>query len=63
MGLAPVGSMPGDAICVVQGCSIPLVMRPKGDHWILIGESYVHGIMDGEAMDMNYIESRNIAIE
>ena len=40
----------GDCVCVLLGGDTPFVMRPKGDDWEFLAESYVHGIMDGEAM-------------
>lgn len=43
----------GDVITVVFGCDIPLLLRPcdEGTHR-LVGECYVHGIMDGEIMEI-----------
>jgi len=40
----------GDTICIIPGCSVPLVVRPLGDRWQVIGEAYVQGRMDGEAL-------------
>lgn len=41
----------GDAICIILGCNIPLLLREKEDHHLLVGESFVWGLMDGEAFD------------
>ncbi|KAK3996171.1 heterokaryon incompatibility protein-domain-containing protein [Cladorrhinum sp. PSN332] len=43
----------GDRIVVLKGCSAPLIMRGAGDdgHAVLVGESYISGIMRGEVMD------------
>ncbi|SCN92818.1 related to heterokaryon incompatibility protein (het-6OR allele) [Fusarium fujikuroi] len=43
-------TMVGDEIWVVSGCPTPLVLRSKGQQYSLIGETYVHGIMHGEAI-------------
>jgi hypothetical protein len=51
IGLAPRYAEPGDWIGVFKGGNFPLVIRPDGLHWQLIGECYVHGIMQGEAWD------------
>lgn len=45
----------GDSICVFGG-SVPFVLRdvclsrPQKRHFRLLGECYVHGIMNGEAL-------------
>ena len=41
----------GDLIAILFGCSTPIVVRPKGSHFQVLGEAYVHGMMEGEAMD------------
>ena len=41
----------GDCICVLLGGDVPYVLRPEGENWHFVSEAYVHGIMDGEAMD------------
>ncbi|KAF5672626.1 heterokaryon incompatibility (het-6OR allele) [Fusarium circinatum] len=43
-------TMVDDEIWIVSGCPTPLVMRSKGQQYSLIGETYVHGIMYGEAI-------------
>ncbi|RAH52211.1 HET-domain-containing protein [Aspergillus piperis CBS 112811] len=52
IGLVPPKTQEGDLVCVLFGCSVPVILRKQGSHYILIGESYVHGIMDGEAIQM-----------
>lgn len=42
---------PGDKIAIIFGCSAPIVVRPHGDMFQVLGEAYVHGIMDGEALE------------
>ncbi|GLA76942.1 hypothetical protein AtubIFM55763_008820 [Aspergillus tubingensis] len=54
IGLVPAKAQEGDHICVLYGCSVPVILRKKGDHYVLIGESYVHGIMDGEALSQKW---------
>lgn len=53
-GLAPTRAMEGDIICILFGCSVPVVLREHitaDDHYFeFIGESYIHGMMDGEAV-------------
>jgi len=53
MALGPGGVVAGDVICVVLGCSTPLVLRPdpvREGEYQLVGASYVHGVMYGEGV-------------
>lgn len=53
IGLAPMASKRRDIICVLFGCSTPVVLRPLEEGgYRFMGECYVHGIMEGEAMTM-----------
>jgi len=54
-GLVPGLARERDVICIVYGCSVPVVLREvkgKGGEqvWEFVGECFVHGMMDGEAM-------------
>jgi hypothetical protein len=50
LGLAPVLAMKGDYIAVFAGAIVPFIIRPVFEgSYKLVGECYVHGIMDGEA--------------
>ena len=51
MGLAPFTARVGDKVCLLEGAQFPIILRPNGDSWTLVGESYIHGIMDGEGWD------------
>lgn len=48
LGLVPRGTQVGDHIFVISGCSVPIILR-RGDDgsFSWIGDSYVHGIMNG----------------
>ncbi|KAF2735566.1 hypothetical protein EJ04DRAFT_576050 [Polyplosphaeria fusca] len=46
--LAPRFAKTGDYVGLFKGGKMPLVVRKEGAEWILIGESYVHGVMKGE---------------
>ena len=56
-GWAPDQARPGDQICVFYGGDYPFVIREGGSgcHEI-IGDGYLHGFMDGEAMDSTFKE-------
>ncbi|KAF2464388.1 uncharacterized protein BDR25DRAFT_271850 [Lindgomyces ingoldianus] len=49
-GLGPVDVMPGDKLCVLRGCTVPVVLRPEEGQYILLGEAYVPRAMHGEAV-------------
>ncbi|KAK0640698.1 heterokaryon incompatibility protein-domain-containing protein [Cercophora newfieldiana] len=49
-GLVPQLARPGDKVCAIRGLDVPLVMRVVAARHALLGEAYVHGIMEGEAM-------------
>lgn len=51
-GLGPTEVAKKDLICILYGCSVPVVLREVGDgKYKLIGEAYIHGLMDGEALE------------
>jgi hypothetical protein len=49
-GLAPWSTQAGDLVCVLLGCSIPVVLRPVKDYCVLVGEVYVDHFMQVEAV-------------
>ncbi|EPE33782.1 hypothetical protein GLAREA_06795 [Glarea lozoyensis ATCC 20868] len=53
LGLAPMNSVPGDRIALLEGGRVPFILRPTGNEnqFEMVGDAYVHGIMDGEAWD------------
>lgn len=50
----------GDRFCIAIGCSVPLVARPQGPTYIILGEGYLRGYMDGELVAE--IESGQVAV-
>lgn len=53
LGWGPDQVREGDAICVLDGASVPFVLRPvEGGRFKVVGDAYVSGIMDGEAMEL-----------
>ncbi|KAE8415301.1 heterokaryon incompatibility protein-domain-containing protein [Aspergillus pseudocaelatus] len=57
LGLGPWSVRPGDEVWVISGARTPFILRKSSsddsldtDKRSLIGETYVHGIMDGEAI-------------
>ncbi|KAF1984050.1 hypothetical protein K402DRAFT_395982 [Aulographum hederae CBS 113979] len=50
LGLAPPEAQKGDVVVVLLGAPTPLLLRKRGENYVLVGECYVHGIMGGEAL-------------
>ena len=50
IGLCCNAAQIGDKVCVLLGGEVPFVLRQELDCHRFLGECYVHGIMDGEAM-------------
>jgi hypothetical protein len=62
LGVAPLLAKSGDVICLLYGGRVPYILRPKNDHFLLVGESYIHGLMYGEAMSWPGIVEQNIEL-
>lgn len=43
---------PGDQVCLLLGGHVFYIVRPAGKSWSFVGECYIRGFMDGEAMDL-----------
>ncbi|KAF2118500.1 heterokaryon incompatibility protein-domain-containing protein [Lophiotrema nucula] len=57
LSLLPRAAEPGDVICILYGCSVPVVLRKTTRQtlnremvWQLIGECFVYEMMSGEAL-------------
>jgi len=53
IGAVPQDTQQGDLVCVLYGCSVPVVLRKRvGEEYRFVGECYLHGFMDAEAIAM-----------
>lgn len=50
VGLGPSNTRIDDVVAVLFGGHTPFLLRPRAGYHQLLGEIYVHGMMDGEAM-------------
>lgn len=47
------GIEPGKSIvAILFGANVPFILQKTGDTYCLVGEAYVHGVMNGEAVEM-----------
>ena len=62
-GLGPTKAQKDDVVCILLGCSVPVVLRKVGTldnpAFEFIGEAFIHGMMEGQALD----EHRNTVDE
>lgn len=63
MGLVPPETKPGDHIAIIPSISTPYIIRPvpkirvkDRKDFCLVGECYVHGLMDGQGADQAMVE-------
>lgn len=57
------GMREGDLVCIVNGAQVPFVLRPFGKNgkFKFIGDAYVHGGMEGQAMKLG-LEERDFLL-
>ncbi|KFA71269.1 hypothetical protein S40288_08652 [Stachybotrys chartarum IBT 40288] len=65
LALASKFAEPGDKICVLLGTEVPLVLRPVAgsSRYRLVGDCYMQGVMDGEAVNGEAAEFETIRLE
>ena len=49
--MGPTVAQKGDVVVFLFGGTVPFALRPVGDKYLLLGECYVHGNMNGEFED------------
>jgi hypothetical protein len=52
IAMVPELSQVGDIVCLIYGLDVPYVMRKVEGRFRLVGTSYVHGLMDGQGLDL-----------
>jgi hypothetical protein len=52
LALTTIQAVPGDEIWLIRGCRTPVGLRKssEGNGYLILGQAYVNGIMNGEAM-------------
>jgi hypothetical protein len=55
VGWAHPRSQKGDIICILEGCTVPVILRARAEgDFVLVGDGYVHGIMEGQELEKNW---------
>ncbi|KAI4604922.1 hypothetical protein J4E80_010850 [Alternaria sp. BMP 0032] len=61
VGLAPADTQPSDIVAILYGCSVPVILHPVYEADVLVGhqlvgEAFIYGKMDGEALSGEHEE-------
>ena len=63
MGWVPLASQPGDFIIVLYGGPMPLIVRANNGNYLLLGASYIEGLMNGEALRLEDAGQEEVVLE
>lgn len=67
VGLVPENVRKGDLVCVLFGCSVPILLRQScsacEEPFIFVGECFLDGFMDGAGLSVDDCPERNFCIE
>ncbi|KAI1294366.1 hypothetical protein F5Y03DRAFT_373219 [Xylaria venustula] len=56
-GWAVDGTLPNDKVAIIHGSDFPFLLREAGDGtYKMVGDCYIHGLMEGEALEDKYKE-------
>lgn len=55
VGMVSEKPMKGDAICILYGCNVPVLLRRAGNQneFTLVGECYLDGCMEDQALEQS----------
>ena len=54
----------GDLVAIIMGADVPFVLRSTGvGTYELVGDCYIHGVMDGEALEGKHNQVGNIVLQ
>jgi hypothetical protein len=52
IAMVPENVQRGDVVAVLLGCNFPVLIRQCGRYFRVLGECYVHGLMDGQVFGL-----------
>lgn len=56
LGQVPLHAQVGDMIVIPIGSAVPFVVRPCQARYQLVGQAYIHGVMMGEAFQVQHLD-------
>ncbi len=60
VGLGPRKLRNGDKVCIIPGSAVPLILRKDRAFWDLVGDAYVHGLMDVSGPMLSCHDARSL---
>lgn len=64
IGLAPCTTQKGDLVAIIMGADVPFVLRSTDvGTYELVGDCYIHGVMNGEALEGKHDQVGNIVLQ
>ncbi|KAB2571719.1 hypothetical protein DBV05_g9627 [Lasiodiplodia theobromae] len=64
-GIGPPCLKRDDLVCILNGGIVPFVLRHREEHYKLVGDAYIYGIMNGEACEQPFranLRTRSFAL-
>ena len=61
-GWVPKVAEVGDQIAIFLGATVPILLRPRGNGYVVLGEAYVHEMMDGQAFEGPDVQIETITL-
>jgi hypothetical protein len=61
IGIGPSHMKVGDIAVVLFGGKWPFILRKQNDHYVLVGHSFVRGIMEGEFI--TEMEAKGVSVQ
>ncbi|KAK4195297.1 heterokaryon incompatibility protein-domain-containing protein [Triangularia verruculosa] len=60
LGLGPATIRPGDQVWMIRGAIVPIVLREADEvgKFTVVGDSYLHGFMNGEMLDCSHVKDK-----
>lgn len=62
IGLGPKLTELDDIAVILFGCRWPVILRPVGEQYTFVGLAYIHGVMDGEAVQGDTLDEKIFSI-
>jgi hypothetical protein len=62
VGHVPQSARIGDVVCVITGVAVPFTLRKTPEGYRVVGQCYLHGIMEGEALHDPGLQKEGIVL-